>query len=504
MTNILANSPPGLSVVINSTDAGGAIAGQPTSNAFLGGYSGWGPVGRPQWAFSFADAQRMYGGLNTNSVLMDALYSYFNHYRGAGACISRAVGPTPVLATKTLKDRASGTPLDTVRVDALYASSSVDISVEVAAGTTSGVKYIFRSVALNIVEPFDNVTLSAADITSVNNRSQLVKLTNLASATASPNNLPAILAATPLVGGDDDFGNITATNYANSLTAFQDFTLGTGQVAVPGQSNATVLAALKTQAENYQRLGVGDSPFGNSVSAMLALDTSSWRSTYMWYMYAWEQAARFDAGDGLKYYPPSIAGLGACAKVDRERGPERSPANFGTVPYALDVERNTDGSPLFSDASRLSLDNKQICPVVPLGGQGIKIYGDRLHYPAGETLVRGVNERRMLNMIYYSVALGLAWAPFESANDRTFRQIASVTTAYMDDLWRNGSLFGDTAKEAYSVVCDRSNNSDAQLEAFGITVNVAAKLTKSAPKVGVAIRPVPLTQDMSLINGGGN
>src|SRR5947209_10969148 len=305
MTLAIENTKPGVTVLVNTSQVGSPVKRQPTSTAFAVGYSPWGPVDSPTLVTSWADFVRQFGGFNTNSFLDDFFYIFFNFFAGAQAYVSRVVGSSAAVATKTLNDRA-GTPLATLRVDAKYQSSTVDVRVTVEAGTAANtVKLTFRSVALGIKEPYDNFDLSAAAIAEINQKSKLVTLTNLNSATASPNNMPALAAEATLTGGNDDFAGINTARYIGTddgttrtgLQAFNDELLGTGQVAIPGITATAAHAALVAHAEAYHRLALLDPPLGSDKDDVIAIRAlyGTWYAALAW---PWFQASDF-AGSGL-------------------------------------------------------------------------------------------------------------------------------------------------------------------------------------------------------------
>lgn len=503
MSVAIENNLPGVTAIINQGQVARPLDRQPTSTAFLVGYSVWGAATTPVTITSWSEFIRKFGGFNANSYLADAVYVFFNYFGGRQAVISRVVGGAAAKASKSLLDRA-GTPVATLKVEAKFASSAVDIKVAVAAGTlVNTVKLTFTSVYLNITEIYDNVDLTAGSLQTVNDKSKLVVLSNLASATAAPNNLPAITAATALTGGGDDFAGVAASDYVAGLNAFADGNLGTGQVAVPGQSNPTVYAALKAHAEAFQRLAIYNSAFGDDVSEMLAIDTTVYRSAYAAMYYPWVQMTDLSGANAKRFYPPSIFAVGACAKVDREVGTHKAPANI-SVPNALDVERNSSGAAQLDENARAALNAKQINVIAPIAGEGLKIYGARLFYPAGETRVRFVHERRVLNLIYYTAKLGLSYAVFAvvEGSGRLFRDLRSSASGFLRNLWRDGALYGATEKEAFLVKCDTENNPPEDLELGTVHLQLAVKLSPTAEQVIVNIDNVPLSQNLNVINGG--
>jgi len=492
------NTTPGVVALVNTGAVARPISRQPSSTAFLGGYTPFGPVGTPVVVTSFLEFTKKFGSFNANSHLADAVYVFFNMFGGAQAVISRVVGDDAAVATLNLDDNA-GSPVDTVQVDSKY-PTELGITVKVETGTTSGKKLTFRCATLGIEEVFDNFTLD--DIADVNLQSELVTLTDLESATVAPNNLPKNIAATALTGGDDDFVGITATDYVNSLTAFDDTNLGGGQVAIPGQTASSVLVALKSHAEAYQRLAIMDAAFGNDVSEMLAVDTTTYRSNAAALYYPWLKGPKLDGTSGDKWFPPSIAALGACAHVDRNEGTQKAPANIA-VPFAYDVERNTDGSKMLTDTARGSLAAKQINVIAPITNEGLKIYDAQLLFPVGETRLRFIHERRVVNLVYHSARLGFNWAVFQTVDPqgRLFRDLVSAGQNFCRSLYRAGALYGATEEEAFVVTADASNNLEADLALGRVHVAIGIKISPTAQQVIVNIDNVPLGQALSVLGG---
>jgi phage tail sheath protein FI len=503
MSVLLENTPPGVTAIVNAGQVSRPLNRQPSSTGFLAGYAPWGPANTPITISSWSDYVRKFGGWNANSNLDAAVKAYFDLFGGRQLIISRAVGSSAAVASKTLVDRA-GTPLDTLEVEAKYPSSTIDVSVQVANGTTANtVKLIFTSAALKITETFDDFVIGAEAIAKVNEQSKLVNLTDLASATSSPNNRPAVSAKAALTGGSDDFAGVNAAAIVAAIGAFADANLGGGQIAAPGYTDSTVIAALKAHAELYQRLAIIDSEFGDEVSDILAHDYSAARSSHVALYYPWVQMLDM-AGSGVKkFYPPSIFALGACAQADRTVGVHKAPANY-TVPGAVDVERNADGTPMFNDNARTQLNEKQINVIAPIGTEGIKIYGERLLHPTGETRVQFVHQRRVLNMLFYTLKLGLTWATFEVVGAKLFRALRSSAANFCRSMYNGGAFYGDTETEAFVVVCDGSNNPQEDLDQGIVKVQVAVKIAPTAERVVVNIDNVPLADDLNVLNGGAN
>jgi uncharacterized protein len=211
-------------------------------------------------------------------------------------------------------------------------------------------------------------------------------------------------------------------------------------------------------------------------------------------------------GSGVKkFYPPSCFAAGACALVDRTIGTHKAPANL-IVPNALDVERNADGSSVIDDNVRAFLNFRNINAIAPIAGEGIKVYGARVLAPAGETRVRFIHERRLLNLIYYTAKIGFSWAVFAviDGQGRLFRDLRAAGRTFLKSLWIAGALFGKTEDEAFLVNADESNNSAADLQEGRVHVQLGVKMSPTAEIVVINIDNVVLSENLNVLNGGGN
>ncbi|HEX8090893.1 MAG TPA: phage tail sheath subtilisin-like domain-containing protein, partial [Blastocatellia bacterium] len=435
---VVENTLPGVSVLINQAQVARPIKRQPTSTSFIVVYTPWGPVNVPRIITSWNDYAGQFGGFDANSFGDDFAHVFFNVFPGKQVWVNRVVGPAAAKATVTIKDRGVGAALkDTLRIDAKYPSSRVDIRYKIEAGTQADtVKLTVRSIFLNRKERFDNFRMDAASIDNVNQKSKLVDFTNLNSTNAAPVNLPALTAEATLAGGDDDFAGVTAATYVGAddgttktgLQTFNDEYLGTGQVAIPGITDDTAHAALLAHGEKYHRLALLDPALGSDKQDLLDIreEIGTWYAALYW---PWVEMLDFE-GTGLKkFYPPSCFAAGACAKVDREIGTHKAPANV-QIPGALGVEKAFNGQSQTDDNTRELLNGKDINVITPLPEQGVKIYGARVL--TGDRRVQMVHEIRMLNLFYYSAKIGYQWAVFQVVDPqgRLFRDLVATGVSF--------------------------------------------------------------------------
>ena len=502
---VIESTLPGVTVLVNTAQVARPIRRQPTSTGFVVGYSPWGPVDLPRVVTSWSDYVRQFGGFDANSFLDDFCHVFFNIFPGKQAWVVRVVGAAAAKATKTLNDRA-GTPLPTLRVDAKYPSSKVDLKVTVEAGTAANsVKLTFRSVFLNRKEVFDNIKIDQASIDRINQGSKLVDVTNLNSATVAPNNLPALAAETALTGGSDDFAGINVARYIGTdngttksgLQAFKDEQLGTGQVAIPGITDATVHAALIAHSTTFHRLGLLDPPLGSDKQAVMDIRAlhGTWYGAIYW---PWVEMLDFEGSGLRKFYPPSAFAAGACARADREIGTHKAPANYEIL-GALGVERASNGQSQTDDSTRDLLNGKDINVITPLPEQGVKVYGERVM--TGDPRVQMVHEIRVLNLFYYSAKIGYQWAPFQvvDGQGRLFRDLVATGVSFLRPYWEAGALHGRKPEDSFVVIADSSNNPPEELDAQRVHVQWGVKISPTAEQVIINIDNVRLFQDLGVL-----
>lgn len=498
MSITIETTKPGVIAIVNAGQVARPIERQPSSTAFVIGFANWGPVGVAKIITSFSEYQRVFGGFHALGYLAEFASIFFNLFGGKQIVAVRA-GKNAVKATLTRNNRVA-TPAPTFKFDAKYPSSTVDISVTITdTSDTDRVNIRVRSNALNVTETFQNVDLRvAAEVAALNAKSKLIDVSLIAVTVAGATGRP-VAGTFALAGGTDGSSTMAAAEMAPFLSQFENENLGTGQVAIPGFYDPVNTAALITHAENFNRLALLEPELGADYVEVADTFNSS-PSSHAAAYFPWVEMQSLDGSNVKKFYPPTCFAAGACSKVDRTIGTHKAPANI-RVPNALDVERNSDGTSVINDNVREFLNGKHINVIAPLQGEGIKIYGARLLYPAGETRLRFVHERRMLNVIYYSAKIGYAWAVFAvvDGQGRLFRDLTASGKNFLRPFWRAGALYGATEEEAFIVVADRSNNPPEELENGRVHVQLGVKLSPTAEIIIINIDNVPLSQDLSVL-----
>ena len=230
-----------------------------------------GPVGKAILVTSFEEFVETFGGFTPNSDLVLAAQGFFEnggqilwvvrtvHYTD----INTSTSKTSAAATLTLNDRAL-TPLPTLKVDAKWDGAYAnDIRVAITAATSGAPDELNLTVEDNglIAEVFPNLSMDPAKenyvetvVNHAERGSKLIKVDELSSATASPNDLPALGTFGPLTGGSDGLASLADIDFIGSsagkagiraLDCIQDLSL----LIVPGRATSAVHNAMISYCE---------------------------------------------------------------------------------------------------------------------------------------------------------------------------------------------------------------------------------------------------------------
>lgn len=356
-------------VVVTRAAAAGSLFPVPVPSAsyFVVGLAARGSSTDIVRVTSMAQFEATFGTRPSYGNLYDDIQTFFSE-GGGEAYVARVVGPSATqgsLATP-LQDRA-GTPVNTMQVTAKGPGAwSSDVTVSISNGTVTNtftISVLYQGVEVeryaNLASPADAVTKTAG--------SAWVSVTNLASATAAPNNNPAVTGSpVALSAGTDDRGSVDAAALVAALTRFGP-QFGDGCVAIPGGGDATH-AGLIAHAKANNRVALLASARGSS-STQLATLANSLDSECAGLFAPWLQIR--DAFGGLSSIPPDGYVAAVRARAHREVGPWQAPAGNrarSVVVVAPDQ--------VFDVATSGALEDAKVNPILPVSG-GVRLYGWR-------------------------------------------------------------------------------------------------------------------------------
>jgi phage tail sheath protein FI len=436
----------------------------------------------------FVDKFGAWGGTNTN--LSIAVFLYFSN-GGNAAYIRRVTAGSPVVATRTLKDRA-GTALDTLIISAANVGAwgnSINVTVQDSPGLTGYfdliVKYSGTSAA-NIVESFPNLTMNSADsryaLTVINTQSTYITVRNANSATAVPNSNPALVSNQALATGADGTAP-TAANIADSISSF-DTVEGSLIVNAPGVTTTAAVNTLLAYAANRRDVFVVIDPIADTAANQITL-AQTYTSTSHGAVYhpalTINDPTNTTPGAVITAANPGGAILGKYAATDKSRGVFKAPAGLSTrIGGAVSVRSLTN-----TELDALNSSSTPVNAIRFITGSGIVIMGARTLKPGYADMYIPV--RRTLIYLEKALVDLTNFAIFEPNDTVLYRKISSTLTSFLTNFWSQGGLRGSTPDQAFFVLCDNTNNTLANVESGQVNIQVGVALQRPAEFVVINI-----------------
>jgi phage tail sheath protein FI len=161
-------------------------------------------------------------------------------------------------------------------------------------------------------------------------------------------------------------------------------------------------------------------------------------------------------GGGLNRVPPAGHVAGLISRLDRERGPGRSPAN-ASLSDAVDLYVG----PLSSPESALVA--RRVNPIRCVPGQGLQVWGARTFERA--QFGRFLAHRRLLHRLVRACRQAGDALVFEPNDERLRLGLAQTMRTVLLQAYRSGALAGRTESEAFDVRCDDTTTLPADRDA---------------------------------------
>lgn len=146
--------------------------------------------------------------------------------------------------------------------------------------------------------------------------------------------------------------------------------------------------------------------------------------------------------------PPSPAIAGVFARVDRDRGVWKAPANVPVLAVIAPTEKITH-----EDQETLNVDadgGKSINAIRGFTGKGTLVWGART-LAGNDNEWRFVPVRRLFTVIEDATRKASAFAVFEPNDATTWLKVKGMIESYLYGLWEQGALAGPTPEAAYFV-----------------------------------------------------
>lgn len=146
--------------------------------------------------------------------------------------------------------------------------------------------------------------------------------------------------------------------------------------------------------------------------------------------------------------PPGCTMAGIYARVDRDRGVWKAPANVTVSSVIEPVVKISD-----EEQKSMNVDTnagKSVNAIRSFRGKGVLVWGART-LAGNDNEWRYVSVRRFFNMVEESVKKSSSWVVFEPNDANTWTRVKAMIENYLTTLWRNGALAGAKPEEAFFV-----------------------------------------------------
>lgn len=361
------------------------------------------------------------------------------------------------------------------------------------------IEFEVAAVAPFMSERFADLSMSPASLSflerTIAERSRLIRVHVLPSASEPPFDLPVDIVDQNLSGGEDGLHNVTPDDFIGmslgpnartglavleaveevDLLAVPDvmwlFSRNQGREGMPFSTLKDVEVvhdALIAQCERLNdRYALLDSPFPKSPERTreyrLLFDTRFAALYFPWVV--------ISTKEGPLSVPPCGHVAGIIARCDENIGVHRAPANeviTGVDELSMDLREEDVGY----------LNAEGIDCLRSIAGRGIRVWGARSM--TTDSQYRFLNVRRTLNAINKAMNTHLQWVVFEPNVPSLWKTVTRNVTQFLMELWRKGYFKGSTPEEAFFVKCDEENNPQEERDAGRLIIDVGVAPVRPA------------------------
>jgi phage tail sheath protein FI len=426
------------------------------------------------------------GDRMASSPVYDAVELFFRE-GGARLYVSRVVGPAAAVATKSLLD---GTAAVALIVNANAPGTwGNNLKVAVIAGGAGGTYQIQIQYNNVIVEQSGDLLDTAAGV-AWGTGSDYVTITQGASV-----NDPAVLAAAALAGGADDVAGTVDATYKAALDKFSK-DLGTGLVSQPGRTSSQAHLDTLAHAKANNRAAVLDGTDTATVATLTAQATADRVGTNGRYgaLFApWVVIPGIAAGT-TRTVPPSGLVAGIVSRNEGLLSPNAPAAgDNGIARYAIGLSQQD-----WIDSDRGLLNSGGV-DVIRILQQQLKIYGWRsLADPNTEPDWLNFGNARLFTAIASdggSIAEAYVLNQIDGQG-LLMQQFGGDLTAMLLTYWNEGSLYGVTPDEAFSVDVGNEVNTDDTIAAGELHAVLAVRMSPMSEFVIIEVVKVAITENL--------
>jgi hypothetical protein len=414
------------------------------------------------------------GARLATSPLYDAAETFFRE-GGSRLYVSRVTGATSATATKNLLDGGAAVSL-TVNANSPGVWGN-GLQVAVVAGTAGGTFQIQVTYGGVVVEQSGDLPTTADAVNW------------------STTNDPAVAAPASLTGGTDD-ATITDAIWKAALDKFSK-DLGTGLVSQVGRTStqAHLDTLAHAQANNRAALLDGtDTPTVATLTTQATADRAGGYGHYGALFAPWVVVPGLTPGT-TRTVPPSALVAGLIGRNEGLLSPN-SPAagDNGVARYAVGLSQAD-----WTDANRDTLNSGGVNIIRVLRAQ-VKVYGWRsLADPNTEPDWLSFGSARLYSAIAADAATIAETYVLNQIDGQglLISQFGGDLTAMLLTYWNEGSLYGVTPDEAFSVDVGDQVNTDSTIAAGELHAVLAVRMSPMSEKVIIQIVKIAISQNLS-------
>lgn len=457
--------------------------------------------------------RRIFGSSPQGGLLEASIEAYFTN--GGERCfVSRVVARDACAASCTLRD-ASGQSV--LRLEALEKGAfGNDLSITVkqadATSTQPGIRNLHSpNPSPNSGSPTSqtqdrHVSSGSVKVLEIRHNRKLIEQLPLHSNTYNPESrfiriVPANISAMPdntnlqMSGGRDAIDETTPADFTDSTgSSLKNYQSPLESLIRTGECDALLAPDLFWLHSRAVNLGTG--PFFNisntqkvqkalldaakkTDAALAVLDApprcseeeainwfQSLKSRYAAAYYPWTVSP---SGTEL---PASPSVVGMMARMDKESGPHRAPANV-RLSYIAELASfmNTRSAGRLAAAGiNCLVENHGIRP-----------------WAAVTTNSSELSSTRFINAVKRTLEPGLAWTAFEPNEPALWQRISRRLSAFARELHIRGMLAGETADQAWQIKCDAETNPAEEIAAGKVHAIIDLAPVKPAKFIRISV-----------------
>lgn len=492
---------PGVSITTSVRTGPSSATVRDSSQAFFAGLAQRGPADEAVLVNSLAEFEETYGTYVTYAYLHPTVQAFFEE-GGTQCYIARVVGPAATTATNILNEGGAGGS-DCITLTANGPGDwahNMDIQVT-ASGALRNIKLFYDD---DLVYQTGNKATTTALVNAINNSAIASKYM---AATKLTDDLPEVSAATAFGAGtftdgdddrDDNTVDTTFSAFVDALELFLD-SFGTGAVACP--ETHTINADLIAHANTYNRVALLHLEDGSTASeaidaaaTLAAEDHSEHAAVYFPWVYV-----PTDVSGVNRLIPPLGLVAGKRALAHNQTGPHQPYAGLlATASFVNGVEVDVDKT------SGDALDDDSV-NAIRIIANSVRIYGARSLSTDTENF-RHITVQDTVNSIVTEAAASMEDLVFSVVDGRgsLFSSIEGRLTAICHRAKNLGSLYeaysetGALIDPGYSVKCDSSINTTAQIAEGTIKAQLGVRVSPIGDKIEVTIIKSSLTATVTV------